>query len=290
MSDTPQQPPEGWGQQPPAQPPPAQPPPTPGSPPQGAPPAQPPEGWGQQPPAQGPPPDYGQPGTAQPPGYPPPGYGQPQGSWAPTPKRSNPLSGLLSRPGRELAGLAALLAAALVTLAALVLVVLLSSDDFDITFGDRIRIGTELIVFSVPLLLAAALLLRAPDEGAGSSLDPWRSLGTLIVAGVASVLLALRLFADLFAAEGGFGGFADRIATFLVDLAVLTLTLTLAWWAQQLRARPGAGGGTTGATPAGAWTSYGPTGAPPPPPAQQQWGQGYQQPGPGQGTAAPPPA
>ena len=281
MSDAPQPPSEGWGQpQAPQQPPQPQPPSQGTGWGQPQPPQQPePEGWGQpgHPQQQGypPQPGYGQPGAGQPgygppPGHAsPPGYAPPPGSWSAAPSSPSAFGQLLSGPGRPLAGVAALAAAALVTVAAVVLVLAVSSEDFDITFGDRLRLGTELLPFSVPLLLGIALLSRGDDE-APSSIGRLVALVSLVVGAVATVLLLLRLLADLFADES-FGGGAGRVSTFLVDLAALVLTAALTWWALRLRRREagstGAGPGAPGTT--GGWTSYGPTSGPPP---VQPWG------------------
>ncbi len=303
MSDASHEPPGGPGQPPP-----------PGSPPQGPPPddrqtqqwspqAPPDAATTQIPQAGGQPPSYGQqsyaqqsygqqPQSQQPQGYGPApqswsqqGYGQP-GAMAPAPTRPNPFATLFQGPPRQLAALAALVAAGLVTLGALFLM-LLDTDDFDLTFGDRLRIASSLITFTVPLLLAAAMVLR--DHGGRSSSAPDDrpfALGAAITGGIASLLLFGRLLANLFADDdsffsSGFDGFAGRLSTFLVDLAALALAGVLTWWAVQIRtqARPAAPP-AYGAPQPQPWGQPQPS-AQPQPPAGQQWGQGYQ-PGPGQ--------
>lgn len=270
MSDAPQTPPEGWGQPPGAPQPPTAP--------QGAgwgqpqPPQPQPEGWGPPgyPQQQGypPQPGYGQPGYGPPPGHAsPPGHGPPPGSWSAVPSTPNAFGQLLSGPGGRLAGVAALAAAALVTFAAIVLVLAFSSGDFDSTVGDRLRLGTELLPFSVPLLLGFALLAWGDDE-VSSPTGRLVAVVSLVVGAVATVLLLLRLLADLFADES-FGGGAGRVSTFLVDLAALGLTAALTWWALRLqRAEAGSDGGVAPTTTWGPVPGR-PTSGPPP---VQPWG------------------
>jgi len=124
-------------------------------------------------------------------------------------------------------------AAALVCLAALVLTLLLTAGDFEVTLGDRIRFGTEVLVPSAPLLLSVALFARPGD--AGSRGDRLGHTGALVVGAVASVLLVLRLVADLFADGDVFGGLAERLGASLVDLGAVLLTIAVARWAGQRR-------------------------------------------------------
>lgn len=178
---------------------------------------------------------------------------------------------LAARPPRRVAALAALAAAALTTLSTFSLL-LLAAGDFDLTFGDRLRIATGPVAAAVPLLLAVALLLHDHVvEPPGSTDDDGFGLGALVVGGVATLLLLARLVAHLFAGEaaassGGFDGVAGRLSTFLVDLAALVLAVALTSWALRVRDR-GAGAAADSAPPVAGPSQQ----RPPVAPSERRW-------------------
>lgn len=151
------------------------------------------------------------------------------------------MKALLDGPPRQLAAVAALVAAALVVLGSVVLL-FVSADDFGLSFGDRLGVATSVLTFTLPVLLAVALVLRddgAPTAGATSIDDAPFDLAASVVGAIASVLLLGRLLADLVGGDGaplsGFG-VAGRLGTLLVDLAALTITAALTWWCLERRA------------------------------------------------------
>lgn len=121
-------------------------------------------------------------------------------------------------------------------LAAVVLTPLLAADDFAVTLGDRLRAGTDVLVPGLPLLLSVALVVR-PEHGGRT--DRLVGTGSAAVGAAGSVLLALRLAADLFADGAVFPGLGERLATSLVDLAALVLTIALTSWAWPRRPADG---------------------------------------------------
>jgi hypothetical protein len=175
------------------------------------------------------------------PPQPPAGGGDP---WPPrrvpsTPAPARRGATLRAAPSRDLAGLAALVAAGLGTAGALVVLVLATSP-FGLTLADRLREATAGVLLAVPLWLAAALVLvghgvgRDRPAGAGAgAVGEVVAVGAAVVGCTFGVLAAGRLGADLLAAgpATGAGGGAARVRDVLVDLGAVVLTAALVAWA-----------------------------------------------------------